>query len=54
MRKDKDAAQSKGRARPRVNANLIRENWDDILCLAGSLKLGVVQAMSVCLRLKEN
>jgi Tn3 transposase DDE domain-containing protein len=27
-----------------VNTNLIKENWDDMLRLAGSLKLGVVQA----------
>lgn len=31
-----------GIGRHRINTNLIRENWDDILLLAGSLKLGVV------------
>jgi TnpA family transposase len=34
-------------ARHRINTKLILENWDDMLRLAGSLKLGVVQAMSV-------
>jgi TnpA family transposase len=34
-------------ARHRVNTNLIRENWDDLLRLAGSLKLGLVQATSI-------
>jgi TnpA family transposase len=36
-----------GVARHRVNINLIKENWDDMLRLAGSLKLGVVQATSI-------
>jgi TnpA family transposase len=36
-----------GIARHRINTKLILENWDDMLRLAGSLKLGVVQAMSV-------
>jgi hypothetical protein len=36
-----------GIARHRVNLNLIRENWDDLLRLAGSLKLGLVQATSI-------
>ena len=31
----------------RVNTNLINDNWDDLLRLAGSLKLGVVQATSI-------
>jgi TnpA family transposase len=34
-------------ARHRVNTNLIWENWDDLLRLAGSLKLGLVQATSI-------
>jgi TnpA family transposase len=34
-------------ARHRVNTNLIKENWDDMLRLDGSLKLGVVQATSM-------
>jgi TnpA family transposase len=34
-------------ARHRVNTNLIRENWDDLLRLAGSLQLGLVQATSI-------
>jgi TnpA family transposase len=36
-----------GIGRHRINTNLIRENWKDILRLAGSLKLGVVQATSI-------
>jgi TnpA family transposase len=36
-----------GVARNRINTNLIADHWDDMLRLAGSLKLGVVQAMSV-------
>jgi TnpA family transposase len=36
-----------GVARHRVNTNLIREHWDDLLRLAGSLKLGLVQATSI-------
>jgi TnpA family transposase len=36
-----------GIARHRINTKSILENWDDMLRLAGSLKLGVVQAMSV-------
>jgi TnpA family transposase len=34
-------------ARHRVNTNLIREHWDDLRRLAGSLKLGLVQATSI-------
>jgi TnpA family transposase len=36
-----------GVARHQIKLNLIRENWDDALRLAGSLKLGVVQAASI-------
>jgi TnpA family transposase len=36
-----------GIARHRINTRLIAENWDDMLRLAGSLKLGKVQAMNV-------
>jgi TnpA family transposase len=36
-----------GVARHRVNTNLIREHWDDLLRLAGSLKLGLVQATAI-------
>lgn len=36
-----------GVARHQIRPNLIRENWDDALRLAGSLKLGVVQATSI-------
>src|SRR5437764_8332994 len=36
-----------GIARHRVNTKLILENWDDMLRLAGSLKLGMVQATSI-------
>ena len=31
----------------RINTKLIAEHWDDLLRLAGSLKLGVVQAISI-------
>ena len=31
----------------RINTRLIKEHWDDVLRLAGSLKLGVVQATSI-------
>jgi TnpA family transposase len=34
-------------ARHRINTKLIAEHWDDLLRLAGSLKLGMVQATSV-------
>jgi TnpA family transposase len=34
-------------ARHRINTKLIEENWDDMLRLAGSLKLGMVQAGSI-------
>jgi TnpA family transposase len=34
-------------ARHRINRRLIAEHWDDLLRLAGSLKLGVVQATSI-------
>lgn len=34
--------------------NLIRENWDDLLRLAGSLKLGLVQATSIMRTLRIN
>lgn len=34
-------------ARHRINTRLIAEHWDDLLRLAGSLKLGVVQATSI-------
>jgi TnpA family transposase len=36
-----------GIARHRINTRLITANWDDMLRLAGSLKLGVVQATSI-------
>ncbi len=36
-----------GIARHRINTTLIKENWEDMLRLAGSLKLGTVQASSV-------
>ena len=39
--------QLNGIARNRINTHLIADHWDDMLRLAGSLKLGVVQAMSV-------
>jgi TnpA family transposase len=34
-------------ARHRIKTNLIKQNWEDMLRLAGSLKLGVVQATSI-------
>ncbi len=36
-----------GIANHRINTKLIEENWDDLLRLAGSLKLGMVQATSI-------
>jgi len=36
-----------GVARHRVNTGLIKDNWDDMLRLAGSLSLGVVQTASI-------
>lgn len=36
-----------GIASHRINTKLIEENWDDLLRLAGSLKLGMVQATSI-------
>lgn len=36
-----------GVARHRINLNLVKDNWDDALRLAGSLKLGVVQATAI-------
>jgi TnpA family transposase len=36
-----------GIARHRINIKLIKEHWDDMLRLAGSLKLGTVQAISI-------
>lgn len=36
-----------GIASHRINTKLIEENWDDLLRLAGSLKLGTVQATSI-------
>ncbi len=36
-----------GIARHKINGKLVEENWDDALRLAGSLKLGVVQATAV-------
>lgn len=36
-----------GLARHRINTRLITAHWDDMLRLAGSLKLGVVQATSI-------
>src|SRR5216110_684013 len=35
-----------GIARHRINTNLISQNWDDMLRVAGSLKLGTVNAPS--------
>jgi len=34
-------------ARHRLRPTVIKDNWDDMLRLAGSLKLGVVQALSI-------
>jgi TnpA family transposase len=36
-----------GIARHRINTGLFKENWEDMLRLAGSLKFGKVQAMNV-------
>ena len=42
-----DYGQLNGVAHHRINTKLIKGNWEDMLRLAGSLKLGVVQATSV-------
>jgi len=42
-----DYGSLQGVARHRINTRLIKEHWDDLLRLAGSLKLGVVQATSI-------
>jgi TnpA family transposase len=34
-------------ARQRINTDLVAQNWDDMLRLAGSLKLGLVPAMGI-------
>ena len=34
-------------SRHRINTDLISQHWDDLLRLAGSLKLGLVQALSI-------
>jgi TnpA family transposase len=39
-----DYGQLNGIARHRINTNLIAQNWQDLLRVAGSLKLGVVNA----------
>lgn len=36
-----------GVSRNRIHPELIRQHWDDVLRLAGSLKLGLVQATSI-------
>jgi TnpA family transposase len=41
-------------ATDRVNLNLIAEQWDDLLRLAGSLKLGVAQASGLMRMLQTN
>jgi TnpA family transposase len=41
-------------ATDRVNLNLIGEHWDDLLRLAGSLKLGVAQASGLMRMLQTN
>jgi len=42
-----------GIANHRINTKLIEENWDDLLRLAGSLKLGMVQATSIMKTLRN-
>jgi TnpA family transposase len=36
-----------GVSRHRINTELVRQHWDDVLRLTGSLKLGLVQATSI-------
>ncbi len=43
-----------GLARQRVKMPLVAENWDDLLRLAGSLKLGLVQAGGLIRTLQTN
>jgi len=44
MNHDTDYGALEGVARHRINQNLIRRNWDDLLRVAGSLKMGTVSA----------
>ncbi|MBM4029666.1 MAG: Tn3 family transposase, partial [Planctomycetes bacterium] len=44
MDKDADYESLEALARQRINARLIERNWDDLLRLAGSLKLGRIRA----------
>lgn len=43
-----------GLARSKINVRLIAEQWDDLLRLAGSLKLGVVRAAGLTRTLQTN
>jgi TnpA family transposase len=47
MDADADYGILNGVARHKINSKLIEDNWDDALRLAGSLKMGVVQATAV-------
>lgn len=44
MNRDTDYSALEGVARHRINQNLIRRNWDALLRVAGSLKMGTVSA----------
>ena len=46
-RSDADYGRLNGLARQTIRLDLIEENWDDLLRLAGSLKLGRVSAMGI-------
>ena len=43
-----------GLARQTINQNLIEQNWDDILRVAGSLKLGTVNVTDLLRALQGN
>jgi len=43
-----------GLARQTINRNLITENWDDLLRVAGSLKLGTVNVTELLRALQGN
>lgn len=50
MNRDTDYGQLNGIARQTVNTQLITEHWDDLLRVAGSLKMGAVKASDLIIR----
>ena len=45
--KDSNYGVLDGIAKQRINVGLITQNWDDVLRVAGSLKLGTVSALEI-------